>query len=149
MMKLPRTIGKTKNLLAASALVLAGFGGGAVLAATGMADAATGSSSSSTTTPDGHGDETALTGTTAAKVRAAALAKYPGASIERVETDADGVYEAHLTTTAGDDLIVQVDESFTITGTETGRGHGGLGGHGEETALTGTTAAKVKAAALA
>jgi uncharacterized membrane protein YkoI len=145
-MKFPRTLGKTKGVLAASALVLAGFGGGAVLAATGTADAVTGSSSSSSTT--GHSGETALTGTTAAKVKAAALAKYPGATIERVETDSDGVYEAHLTTQAGDEITVQVNKSFAVTGTATG-GHGGHGGHGNETALIGTTATKVKVAALA
>jgi hypothetical protein len=33
---------------------------------------------------------TLLTGDTAAKVKAAALAKYPGATIQRVETDSDG-----------------------------------------------------------
>src|SRR3954467_9555690 len=133
----------------ASALVLAGFGGGAVLAATGTADAVTGTSSSSSTT--GHSGETALTGTTAAKVKAAALAKYPGATIERVETDSDGVYETHLTTKAGDEITVQIDKSFTVTGTQTGGHgrHGEHGGHGNETALTGTTATKVKAAALA
>jgi hypothetical protein len=148
-MKLPRTIAKTRSLLAASALLLAGFGGGVVLAATGSADAATGSSTSSTTDTHGHTGETALTGTTAAKVKAAALAKYPGATIERVETDSDGVYEAHLTTKAGDHVTVAVGKSFTVTGTETGGGHGGRGDHGNETPLTGTTAAKVKAAALA
>src|SRR3954447_20763524 len=51
----------------ASALVLAGFGGGAVLAATGTADAVTGTSRSSSTT--GHSGETALTGTTAPRKR--------------------------------------------------------------------------------
>src|SRR3954449_7614574 len=106
----------------ASALVLAGFGGGAVLAATGTADAVTGTSRSSSTT--GHSGETALTGTTAAKVKAAALAKYPGATIERVETDSDGVYEAHLTTKAGDEITVQVNKSFAVTGTQTGGRHG-------------------------
>jgi hypothetical protein len=29
----------------------------------------------------------------------AALAKYPNATIQRVETDSDGVYEAHIVTT--------------------------------------------------
>jgi uncharacterized membrane protein YkoI len=100
--------------------VLAGFGGGAVLAATGTADAVTGSSSSSSTT--GHSGETALTGTTAAKVKAAALAKYPGATIERVETDSDGVYEAHLTTTDGERVTVEVDKAFKVTGEESGPG---------------------------
>jgi hypothetical protein len=46
-------------------------------------------------------DEQLLTGDTANKVRAAALANYPGATVLRVETDSDGVYEAHLSTTDG------------------------------------------------
>ena len=122
-MKFPRTIGRTRSLLAATALVLAGFGGGAVLAATGTADAASGSSSASI----GHAGETPLTGTTAAKVRAVALAKYRGATVDRLETDSDGVYEAHITTPAGEPVIVQVARSFTVTGTETGgpRDHDG------------------------
>src|SRR4051794_16374253 len=121
-MQLPRTLGKTRGILAASAVVLAGFGTGAVVAVTGAADAASGSISSSRA--NGHSGETALTGTTAAKVKAAALAKYPGATIERVETDSDGVYEAHITTKAGDEITVEVDKSFAVTGTETGGGHG-------------------------
>src|SRR3954452_7590978 len=125
-MQFPRTLGRTRGILAASALVLAGFGTGAVVAVTGAADAATGSTSSSSA--NGHSGETALTGTTAAKVKAAALAKYPGATIERVETDSDGVYEAHITTKAGDEITVQVDNSFTVTGTQTGGGHGDHGG---------------------
>jgi hypothetical protein len=62
-------------------------------------------------------------------VKAAALAKYPGATVERVETDSDGVYEAHLTTKAGDEITVEVDKSFAVTGTQTG---GGPGHHGFE-----------------
>src|SRR4051794_26486620 len=42
-------------------------------------------------------DETLLTGSTAAKVKAAVRAKYPAATFIRVETDSDGVYEAHIT----------------------------------------------------
>ena len=57
-------------------------------------------------------------------MKAAALAKYPGATVERVETDSDGVYEAHLTTTDGDQMTVQVDKSFAVTGTQAGGGHG-------------------------
>ncbi len=156
-MTFPRTMGKTRTLLAASALLLAGLGGGAAFAVTGGADAATGSSSAPTTGAGGRAEETPLAGATAAKVKAAALAKYPGATVERVETDSDGVYEAHVTTKAGEHVIVQVDRAFAVTGTETRGGHdgrGGPGGHGgrggpDETALTGTTAAKVEAAALA
>ena len=46
------------------------------------------------------------------------MAKYPDATIQRVETDSDGVYEAHIVTADGEQLIVQVGEDFTITGTQ-------------------------------
>ena len=128
----PRTSGRTRRIAGAGALLLVGFGSGAVLAATGVADAVTGSSGSSSTDTRGHAGEAPLTGTTAAKVRAAALAKYPGATVERVETDADGVYEAHLTTTDGDHLTVQVDKSFAVTGTQSGFGHGDHDGDGQQ-----------------
>jgi hypothetical protein len=81
----------------------------------GIASAANGSGSGSgdssgqaaTTAPSAQhpwgtqrSDETLLTGDAKAKVEEAALAKLPGASIERVETDADGhaAYEAHVIT---------------------------------------------------
>jgi hypothetical protein len=80
--------------------------------------------------PRGNGDESRsqrpdeqlLTGDTAAKVREAALARYPGATVLRVETDSDGVYEAHLTTSDGQRVTVEVDRSFTVTGEESGHG---------------------------
>jgi len=68
-------------------------------------------------------DEHLLTGDTAAKVKAAALARYPGATVLRVETDSDGVYEAHLTTSGGKRVTVEVDKSFKVTGKESGPGH--------------------------
>ncbi len=71
-------------------------------------------------------DEKLLTGTTRAKVLAAVKAKYPDATIQRVETDSDGVYEAHIVA-GGTATIVQVGKDFTITGTQAG-GHGGSGG---------------------
>ena len=67
-------------------------------------------------------DEQLLTGDTATKVRAAALAKYPGATVLRVETDSDGVYEAHLTTTDGKRVTDEVDKAFKVTGEESGPG---------------------------
>ena len=67
-------------------------------------------------------DERLLTGDTASKVRAAALARYPGATVLRVETDSDGVYEAHLTTSDGRRVTVEVDKSFKVTGEESGPG---------------------------
>ena len=63
-------------------------------------------------------DETLLTGDVAAKVTAAAKAKEPTATIQRVETDSDGVYEAHIVTADGQELTVQVGKDFAITGTQ-------------------------------
>lgn len=63
-------------------------------------------------------DEHLLTGDTASKVRAAALAKYPGATVLRVETDSDGVYEAHLTTASGQRVTVEVGKDLKVTGLE-------------------------------
>jgi hypothetical protein len=65
--------------------------------------------------------ETLLTGDTAAKVKAAALAKVPDATVERVETDADhgSPYEAHLRTADGTELEVLVDKSFAVTAVNT------------------------------
>ena len=65
-------------------------------------------------------DEELLSGDTASKVQAAALAKYPGATVLRVETDSDGVYEAHLETTDGQRVTVEVDKAFKVTGEESG-----------------------------
>jgi uncharacterized membrane protein YkoI len=73
-------------------------------------------------------DEELLAGSTADKVEAAALARYPGATVVRIETDSDGVYEAHLTTADGQPVTVEVDTSFAVTGIEQGR-PGGPGGH--------------------
>lgn len=63
--------------------------------------------------------EKLLTGTTAAKVRAAASAKVPGGTIERVETNVDtsAPYEAHVRKDDGSEVIVYVDSSFNVTGT--------------------------------
>jgi hypothetical protein len=72
--------------------------------------------------------EVLLTGTNADKAKAAALKAVPGATIERLETDADGaVYEAHLTKADGTHATVKFDKSFNVTGVEAG--HGGGRGH--------------------
>jgi hypothetical protein len=76
-----------------------------------------------------HPGETLLTGTVKDKVTAAAKAKEPGATIERVETDAEGVYEAHMVRADGTHIIVQVDKSFAVTAVQTGGPTGG-GMHG-------------------
>jgi uncharacterized membrane protein YkoI len=67
-------------------------------------------------------DETVLTSDTASKVTTAAEAKVPGATIERVETDADGhaAYEAHMVRSDGSRITVYVNKQFAVVGTEDG-----------------------------
>lgn len=60
-----------------------------------------------------------MTGDIAAQVEAAALAEYPDVTVVRLETDSDGVYEAHLETADGTEVTVEVDENFEVTGEET------------------------------
>ena len=69
----------------------------------------------------GHGGpgrgETALTGATARKVRAAALARVAG-TVLRVETDFGGVYEAHIRRSDGTEVEVKVNRRFEVTAVE-------------------------------
>ncbi len=123
-----------------AALVGGGLIAGGLIAGTVTATAAEEGSrtTSSTTQEDGRGhgdhgrgphgngdrsqpqraDEELLTGDAATSVTEAVLAEYPDAAIERVETDSDGVYEAHIVTTDDERLTVELDEEFDITGTE-------------------------------
>ena len=65
--------------------------------------------------------ETLLTGDTAEQVKTAALAAVPGATIERVETDAEGAtYEAHIVKSDGSHATVKLDASFKVTSVEDG-----------------------------
>ncbi|HEV7845701.1 MAG TPA: hypothetical protein VGO83_05570 [Thermoleophilaceae bacterium] len=61
--------------------------------------------------------EQALSADVADKVRAAALAKVDGGTVERVETDADhgSPYEAHVRRADGTELEVLVNKSFSVT----------------------------------
>lgn len=99
----------------------------------GIASAASGSGSSSSSSsaptatassPWGHqrSDETLLTGETAAKVRQLALAKVPGGTIVRVETDADGnaAYEAHMVKADGTPVTVYVSKQLGVVSVQTG-----------------------------
>lgn len=120
-----------------AALVGSGLIVGGIVAGTVAANAADEGSSrpeSSTSERDGRGhhgargngdtsqpqrdDEELLTGDTAEQVTEAVLAAYPKATVERVETDSDGVYEAHIVTSADARLTIELDEDFEITGTE-------------------------------
>ena len=67
-------------------------------------------------------DESLLTGDTAAKVREAALAKVPGGTIVRVETDADGnaAYEAHMVKADGTPATVYVNKQFEVVSVQMG-----------------------------
>jgi uncharacterized membrane protein YkoI len=128
--------------------------GGAALA--GAATKSASSSSSSTTRPARAAREQ-LTGDTAAKVKAAALAKVPGGTVLRAESGGHGgaAYHVHVRKPDGTEVVVLVDASFEATSVETrpaggrgGPGHrGGPGRRADEKALSGDTAAKVKAAA--
>ena len=112
-----KSLSRTKKLVAGGALVLAGFGAGAAVAVTGSASAATDAVTSGVSRAAGsmdptksiRSDEHLLSGTT----------------IQRVETDSDGVYEAHIVTSDGQQMIVQVGKDFTVTGTDSFGSHGG------------------------
>jgi hypothetical protein len=126
-----------RNKLTAIAAIGAAALGGSV-----VANAATSTSSSTQTTAPaaqarqappqrdpsmgghvGQGGEVEklLTGDTAAKVKAAAEAKVPGGTVERVENDADSSspYEAHVRKADGTEVVVLVNSSFDATSVET------------------------------
>ena len=140
-----------KTAAAVAVLAAAGLGGAALAGAAGT------KSGSSQTRPQRE----ALTSTTAARVKAAALEKVPGATVLR--TEAGGPYgtpyHAHIRTSGGTLKVVLVNASFEATAVQAdegrrGRGgrHGGPGGPGAgagETALTGETKEKVEAAVKA
>jgi hypothetical protein len=131
----------------AAALVAAGVVAGGVLAGTLSAAAATGGTSTTSATPTatappaggqmgpgpGHGapdgaqpvrsDEKLVTGTNASTLRSAALAKVPGGTVVRVETDSgDGAYEAHMTKADGSLVTVKFDKNLEVTSVEDGMG---------------------------
>jgi uncharacterized membrane protein YkoI len=116
----------------ARAAVIAAIAVGVAAGSYGVASAATGSSSAARSSaaqqsnrqPWGHqrSDETLLTGDTAAKVRQLALAKVPGGTVIRVETDADGnaAYEAHMVKADGTPATVYVSKQFEVVSVQTG-----------------------------
>jgi len=115
------------------AVVIAATALGVAAGSYGIASAASGSGSSgskgSTAAPSSQrpwgsqrSDETPLTGDTASKVRALALAKVPGGTIVRVETDADGnaAYEAHMTKADGTPVTVYVSKALDVVSVQSG-----------------------------
>ena len=141
-----------KSATTVAALAALGLGGAAI------AGAADNESPSSQNRPDRPQRE-ALSSDVAAKVKAAALDKVPGATVLR--TEAGGpygtAYHAHVRTSDGTLKVVLVNSSFEATEVQADRGRGPGGGrHGRggpggpgETPLTGDTKEKVEAAVLA
>lgn len=68
--------------------------------------------------PGGRGPsgEKPLKGAKAKKVTAAAERRIPNGTVVRVETDSDGVYEAHVIKANGKPVIVEVGKRFQVTG---------------------------------
>ena len=128
-----------KRYGAAAGLVASGVVAGGILAGTLSASADTGTTATDSSTSDPsqpqRSDEQLLTGDTKTKVEAAVLGGYPDATIERTETDSDGVYESHIVTADGEHLIVLVGKDFAVTGTDSG-GHGPHGHGGADDADT-------------
>jgi hypothetical protein len=126
----------TRNIGWSAGFVAAGLVAGAMLAGTVSAAAQTPAPSPSTSAPAAPGageqrsNETPLTGSNLEKAKAAALAKVPGATIRRVETEADGngAYEVHLTKPDGTPATVYLDEDFAVTSVVDGRAGGRHGG---------------------
>lgn len=145
------------GVLAGSVLGVPGTTSAASNTVAVAATTATDATSTDATNPAPANPETPLTGDVAAQVTAAAQAAVPDGTIDRVETDNDGVYEAHITKADGTHVIVQVGADYAVTAT-IDQPQGGPGGHGGpgnggpgsgETLLTGDTAASVTAAAQA
>jgi uncharacterized membrane protein YkoI len=154
----------TKKTLLALAGTAAFAAGGATVAGAATTSTPSSPPPPSSSSPRGPGPpQTQLTGDTADKVKAAAQAKVPGGTVVRVEDGGPGGsgYHAHVRSADGKEVVVLVNSSFEATAVQTrparargGRDHGrggpgGRGDHGREAALTGDTAAKVKAAAQA
>ena len=148
-----------KSAMTVAALGALGLGGAAVAGAADTSGS-TGTSSSGTTssqTRPGGPQRQPLAGDVAAKVKAAALAKVPGATV--LETEAGGPYgtpyHAHIKASDGTLKVVLVNSSFQATAVQAdpGPGRGGPGDRGGpgagETPLTGDTKDKVEAAVRA
>ncbi len=116
-----------KSVAAVAAIGALALGGSAIAIAASTSSQSSGTAAAQA--PGGaNGGHTAngkteklLTGDTAAKVKAAALAKVPGGTVERVETDADhgSPYEAHVTKSDGTQLEVLVNDQFQVTAVNT------------------------------
>jgi hypothetical protein len=142
-----------KSAMTVAAVGALGMGGAAISSA---ADSSTSSGKTSSKPREGRAERQPLSSDVAAKVKAAALDKVPGATVLRTEAGGldNSAYHAHIKTADGTLQVVLIDSSFNATAVQAdqrrgGRGRGGHGGRGGETALTGDTKQKVEAAVLA
>ena len=125
----------------AAAMVAGGLVAGGVLAGAVGASAASSGTATATagTAASGYGtsgqapggggqgrsDETAVTGSKADTLRAAALRAVPGGTVDRIETDAgDAAYEVHMTKSDGTKVTVKFDENLALVRVEDGMGQG-------------------------
>jgi hypothetical protein len=153
---MPTTVRRAAAAAAAAAAVAAlGLGGSAIAGAADTTPSAAGKPSQA------HPQGDALSSDAAAKVKAAALAKVPSATVLRTEAGGPygSAYHAHIRTSAGAEKVVLVNAAFKATSVVADRGrgapgkgqgaHGGRGPRPGERALTGDTKAKVEAAVRA
>ena len=95
---------------------------------TTAATAATGTAATGTAPDPSQGGHVAngitealLTGDTATKVTAAAQGAVSGATVDRVENDAEGAtYEAHMTKSDGTKVTVKVNADFSVASVQDG-----------------------------
>ena len=128
----------------AAALLAAGVVAGGVVAGTVSANAASGTSGTTGTStssyaapptgapggPRGGGgpsgqnpNETLVTGSNLATLKAAALKAVPGGTVNKVETDSgDAAYEAHMTKADGTQVTVKFDKNLAVKAVEDGMG---------------------------
>jgi uncharacterized sporulation protein YeaH/YhbH (DUF444 family) len=113
---------------ALAAMAVAGIAGSTLANA---ADSSTGSSTG--TSKMARTASEPLTGATADSVKAAVLAKYPGATVDSMEKETHGtsIYEAHITKADGTKAHVLLDSSFVVTGEHAAPTKGSNGARGE------------------
>jgi uncharacterized membrane protein YkoI len=138
-----------RSAVTVAAIAALGLGGSAIATAADK--------TASQTPPQNRPQRQELSSEVAAKVKAAALDKVPGATVLR--TEAGGPYgtpyHAHIKASDGKLEIVLVNSSFQATAVQADQGRpggrrGGPGGkRGNETPLTGDTKDKVETAVLA
>ncbi len=134
---------RIRNLLVGGALVLGVGAGSAAIAGAATTTSTTPSTTSTAplSPPSGTGapmnpatmahgpGETLLTGSDLTKAEAAAQTAEPGATVIRAETDSSGqaTYEVHMQKSDGSYVTVELDSSFSVTGTTSGFGPGPSG----------------------